>query len=120
MVRSILVNAFLLLGLAGVSVGCSRAQVVCDLVCECEHCSDEDEILTCQQYATTEDVADAYDCGDAWTTLSVCLEEQGRCDEKEARFSTQNEDTNEDRCDGERDALNACIEAASGRDGAQF
>ncbi|MDI1447508.1 hypothetical protein [Polyangium sp. 6x1] len=118
MIRTILVNAALLLGLAVASSGCSRAQVVCDLVCECQHCSDEDEVKTCEQYATRETVADAYDCGDAWTTYTVCVEERGTCDEKEANFSTVKD--NNDACQDEEDALNSCIDAASAHDGPRF
>jgi len=117
MIRSILVNAFLLLGLAA-SAGCSRAQIVCDIVCECEHCSDEREILVCADYATQEDVADAYGCGDAWNTYTVCIEEQGTCDANEANYSTVSD--NQDACDDERSAVNSCIDAASSHDGVRF
>ncbi|MDI1483301.1 hypothetical protein [Polyangium sp. y55x31] len=118
MIRTILVNAALLLGLAAASSGCSRAQVVCDLICECEHCSDENEVQTCGQFATQEDVADAYDCGDAWTTYTLCIEEQGTCDEKKAQFSTVKD--NNDLCDADRDALQSCIDAASAHGGIRF
>ncbi|MRG90383.1 hypothetical protein [Polyangium spumosum] len=118
MIRTILLNTFLFLGLAG-AVGCSRAQVVCGVICECEHCSDETEIRTCNDLATQEDVADAYGCGDAWTTYTVCVEEQGTCDAREARFSTEDENNN-DRCGDERGALFSCIDAASARDGIRF
>lgn len=117
MIRTILVNAALLLGLAAASSACSRAQVVCDIICECEHCSDENEVQTCEQLATQEAVADAYDCSDAWSTYTTCIEEQGTCDEKEARYSTVKD--NNDLCDDERDALNSCIDAASAHGGAR-
>ncbi|MDI3290271.1 hypothetical protein [Polyangium sp. 15x6] len=115
MIRTILVNAVLLLGLASASAGCSRAQVICDLICECEHCNDQREIETCEQHATREAVADAYDCGDAWATYTTCVEEQGTCDEKNARYSTMS--GNNDVCGDEENALNSCIDAASAHDG---
>ncbi|TKC95875.1 hypothetical protein [Polyangium fumosum] len=118
MIRTILVNAALLLGLASASVGCSRAQVICDIICECEHCSDESEIQTCEQLATQENVADAYDCGDAWVTYTTCVEEQGTCNETDARYTTEKD--NNDVCNDERDALNSCIDAASAHGGARF
>jgi hypothetical protein len=118
MIRKTLVNAVFLLAMAS-AAGCSRAQVVCDLICECEHCSDEDEIKTCAALSTREDVADAYDCGDAWSTYTLCVEEQGTCDEKDARYSTVDDNANEDRCRDEQDAVSACIDAASDHGGFQ-
>jgi hypothetical protein len=116
MYRNIIINAFLLAGFASLSVGCSRAQVVCDLVCECEHCNDQEEIVTCDQLEVQESVADAYACGDAWEALTVCQEEKGTCDVDEARFETQN-DNGEDRCAQERGTLSDCIDDASAHGG---
>jgi len=114
--RNIITSAFLLLGLAGASAGCSRAQVLCDLECSCEHCNDQDEVLKCDSYETQSDVSSAYDCGDAFDELSVCIEEKGQCDATEARFSTQ-DDQGMDRCDTQRTNLAECINKASAHNG---
>ncbi len=119
MMRRIFVNASLVVGLLGfatMNIGCSRAQVICDLRCECEHCNNQDELVECDQLAAQEDVADAYDCSDAWNDLTVCMEEKGTCDETEARFTTR--DSNGDnRCETEERALADCIDDASAHGG---
>jgi len=116
MKRSILASAFVLLGFSFSITGCSRASVVCDLICECEHCNDQAKVEACNQLGTAEDVADAYDCSDKWEAYTVCVEERGTCDNKEARFSTRN-DAGEDRCQDESDALSDCIDKASAHNG---
>ena len=116
MKRSILATALVLVGLSSSIMSCSRASVVCDLVCECEHCNDQAKVQACNQFGAAEDVADSYDCGDKWEAYTVCIEERGKCDNEQARFSTQN-DTGEDRCQDESDALNKCIDNASAHNG---
>jgi hypothetical protein len=113
---AILATALALFGLSFATMGCSRAAVICEITCECEHCSDQAKIEACNELATAEDVANAYDCGDKWDDYTVCVEDRGTCDEKESRFSFMN-DMGENRCQNERDALNDCIDNASGHDG---
>ncbi|MDI1483299.1 hypothetical protein [Polyangium sp. y55x31] len=116
--RRFLWNTLVLLSLAGVSVGCSRAQVVCDLICECQHCSDQDEIMICARYSTLEDEADAYGCSDAWTAYTICIEEKGTCDETTLEFSIR--DNGGNRCSKEGRGLLDCIDAASAHGGFDF
>jgi hypothetical protein len=76
--------------LLAVAHGCgSQASDVCELVCECEHCNDVDEELLCNQLETGADVAEAYACDAEWEAYATCVEDKGKCDEKEARFSTE-------------------------------
>src|SRR5690242_11769219 len=80
---------FGLAGAAGVSGGCSRAATVCSLICDCEHCNDYEEDEACTEYDTSQNIAEAYDCGDAWDAYLVCVEDKGRCKEEEADFTTR-------------------------------
>ncbi|MRG90385.1 hypothetical protein [Polyangium spumosum] len=118
--RRLLVNTLLLLSLGAAALGCSsRAQVICELECACQHCSDHDEIRVCESHAAREEVADVYGCSDAWTAFTVCYEEKGTCDETSDLFSTR-EENNADRCGKEARGLLDCIEAASAHDGNWF
>lgn len=118
--RRLLVNTLLLLSLGAAALGCSsRAQVICELECACQHCSDHDEIRICEYYAAREEVADVYGCSDAWSAYTVCLEEKGTCDEAYGVFSTR-EENNADRCGNEVRGLLDCVDAASGHKGVWF
>lgn len=116
MKRSILASLFVLLGLSASTTGCSRAAVICDIICTCEHCNDQEEIESCNQLEVAEDVADAYECGAKWDAYTVCVEERGTCDETEASFDIFN-DAGENRCKDESDALDECIASASAHRG---
>jgi hypothetical protein len=116
MKRTIISSVFVLLGLSASAMGCSRAAAVCEIICTCEHCSDQDEIEACNQLGTTEDVADAYDCSDAWEKYTICVEERGTCDETDSRFSVEN-DAGENRCQDEADELDECVRDASAHNG---
>ena len=105
--RSIFTKAILLVGLAGGVVACSHAQAVCELICECEHCNDQDEVLACDQYATSQDVADAYDCGDSYDTYLSCVEDKGKCDDTSADYSTRSDGS----CSGTQSLGSTCMTA---------
>ncbi|MDI1436741.1 hypothetical protein [Polyangium sorediatum] len=115
--RNLLGKTLLLLFLVGASADCSsRAQVLCELVCDCRHCSDHGEITMCAEYSRQEDMADAYGCSDAWLAFTICVEEKGTCDETMAEFSAI-ENGIKDRCAAERLGLHNCILAASAHGG---
>jgi hypothetical protein len=116
MMRNIIASTFALLGFSLAIGGCTRAMVVCELICACEHCNDQAKIEACNQLGTAEDVAAAYGCSDKWDAYTVCVEARGTCDEKESRFSTR-DDAGDDRCQDEVDALDECINKASEHDG---
>ena len=71
----------------------SHASSVCDLVCECEHCSDlaSDNCVTSLE--GTAKYSEAYGCDQEFDDLLTCVEDKGECDDKEARFSTSKETT---------------------------
>ena len=104
--------AALTLGIAATSLlsaGCgSRAGAVCSLVCDCEHCNDYEEEVSCTLYQTQADVADAYGCADQWDAWAACVEEKGTCDDKEANFST----ATPGRCNAFEPTTTACMTAA--------
>ena len=81
-------SAFGLAALAAPACGGLPA-TLCDLVCECEHCNDVEEDVTCEGYATQQDVAEIYDCLQEWEDWATCVEEKGTCNEDEADFSTR-------------------------------
>lgn len=114
MKRFILASALALFGFS--SMGCSRATVICELICECEHCNDQNKTESCNQLGTVEEVASAYDCSEKWDAYTVCVQERGICEAKESRFSTR-DDAGDDRCQDESDALDSCIDKASAHDG---
>jgi hypothetical protein len=87
-----ILTAASLAGLVSFVPGCGgQPGTICSLVCDCEHCNDYEEELTCIQLETSLEVAEAYDCAAEWEALYTCVEEKGKCDEKEANFSTQSE-----------------------------
>ena len=71
MKRSILASSFVMLGLSASTTGCSRAAVICDIICTCEHCNDQEEVESCNEAAMAEDIADAYECGAKWEAYTV-------------------------------------------------
>lgn len=87
--QHILTKAALLLSLGASMLACSHGQTVCQLICECEHCNDQEEVVTCDRFETDQAVADAYDCGDKYDAYLTCIEEKGTCDETDANYSTQ-------------------------------
>jgi hypothetical protein len=79
-----------LAGLLGLVPACGgQAASICSVRCECEHCNDYEEDLICIGYETDLEVAEAYDCAAEWEAWATCFEEKGKCDEKEADYSTQ-------------------------------
>lgn len=104
-----LATAFVLAGLLGLSstTSCkSQAATLCDLVCDCRHCSDLDRDLTCAGYGAQQDVANAYGCESQWENWASCFEDNGECNEETATFSTQGTGS----CSGQRDLGIACTD----------
>jgi len=116
MKRTIVVSALVLFGFSFATMGCSRATVICELVCECEHCNDQDKIEQCNSVNAAEDVASAYDCGEQWDAYTVCFEERGTCEVKESRFSTDDA-MGDNKCQTEFQAIYDCVSKASAHDG---
>jgi hypothetical protein len=88
-IRTMLAGLVLSMGFFGMSSGCSSARSTCALVCECEHCGDLAEELTCTEYDVDEAIAQAYGCDDAWEAYMTCVQEKGTCDAERARFTTR-------------------------------
>ena len=71
------------------SGGCeSSAENVCELVCECTHCNDFEEERSCAHLEWQADVAESYDCTSEFDDWAKCVEDNGRCNEDEASFTT--------------------------------
>jgi hypothetical protein len=70
-------------------VACSQPSRICDLICECEHCNDITEEYKCQAADASQEIAEVYGCEDDWEAYGDCIEDEGECDEDEARFSTR-------------------------------
>jgi nickel-dependent lactate racemase len=77
----------------------------CATAIQCNGGNDKDVDACIATLNGAEDVAAAYDCGDAYFKLSDCIDTSGTCNSK--RFETN--------CKAQSDALNKCEEAASGR-----
>jgi hypothetical protein len=79
-VRRALGLGLAVLGLVALGTGCAgRATEICDLQCECEHCSDA-EYERCRINVNEGlDVADAYDCTDEADRLYQCAIDSGHC-----------------------------------------
>src|SRR5689334_142122 len=93
------VASFLVVGLLGLTQGCSSAQTTCDIVCDCQHCGDFAEDTTCFLYKVQEASADSYGCLGKWDEYMSCVQEKGTCNEKEARFTTKKNGTCSDTQD---------------------
>lgn len=92
--------------LAALAAGCgSRASTLCSLECDCEHCNDYEDDFKCEGYETQQEVAAAYACADQWDTWAACVEERGRCEEEEARFTTSSPGS----CSGTEPTGDSCI-----------
>ena len=100
-------GAILALGTA-----CSRADDLCALVCDCEHCNDYEEDAVCAEYQLGLDAAKNYECDSAWEAWADCFETQGNCVESRAEYTTL-DGNNQDRCEGPSEVLTNCMRAAS-------
>lgn len=104
MIRRIIFNAAILVGMSAPVMGCSSAESVCSLMCECEHCNDYSEMATCSQLTTVESIAEAYECSEQWEAYMSCIEDKGTCDEEEANFRT----TGDGSCSDTEPLGNSC------------
>jgi hypothetical protein len=88
--RSSLLCSAILLPLLGLGVAsCSRADKLCGLMCDCNHCNDWDKENLCEQMGLAQDVADDYDCGSAWDSWAECFENNGKCYSDQAAYATR-------------------------------
>lgn len=78
-----LLSAFLLtpLALALGGPGCGQAVTVCDLVCECTHCSDRAEDACIINVDRMIETAAAYDCTEDFDKYVECIEKDGDCND---------------------------------------
>lgn|GEM_PF-2782531 len=116
MIRHVLTGASVFLGFAVASFGCSSAQSVCQLICECQHCSDRTEEFTCAELEAQQASAEAYECGEKWEALLTCVEEKGTCNEKEADFTTRESGS----CSDTQDIGGSCSTNADCQQGGGF
>ena len=84
----------------------SRYRDDCQAEADCEGGNDADVDACVDGKKAQEDIADAYDCGDAFNDAADCLEGKGVCEN--AHFSVK-----DPSCDAKRTALAACEKAAS-------
>ena len=85
---NLLLSALLLPVLAVGASACSRADKLCGLVCDCDHCNDWDKENLCSQISLAQDVAGEYGCDSAWDSWAECFENQGKCYADQAAYST--------------------------------
>jgi hypothetical protein len=85
---NLLLSALLLPVLAVGAAACSRADKLCGLVCDCNHCNDWDKDNLCAEISLAQDVANDYDCGSAWDSWAECFENNGKCYTDQAAYST--------------------------------
>lgn len=84
------VRVFLAALLWGAAPSCSSLPTtICDRLCECEHCGDVRHDSVCLQQELVRDIADSYGCHALWETWAQCVDDNGTCNESEARFSTR-------------------------------
>ena len=67
---------------------CTTADALCELICECEHCSDLAENELCESLALDQEIAEIYGCDSAWESWAECVENNGSCREDDAVFTT--------------------------------
>lgn len=84
----------------------SRFRDNCQAEADCEGGNDADVDACVDAAKGEEDVADAYDCGDAFGKWADCRENKGTC--VNGKYSPVD-------CSAQRSALSSCEEAASGK-----
>lgn len=75
------------LALAFVGQGCGQAVEVCDVVCECEHCSDRAEDLCLIEVDRILERAEAYGCDSEAEELLDCVVDDNDCDDANFTFN---------------------------------
>ena len=85
----------------------SRYRDDCQAKIDCEGGNDADVDACVDGKKGSEDIADAYDCGDAYGDAADCLEGKGSC--KDGHYSTNLDQT----CTAKLTALVTCEKAAS-------
>lgn len=76
-------------GAVVLAASCSQVDAICDLVCDCEHCSELEESARCEALSLDQEIADIYGCGSAWGTWAECVETKGECRDDDATFTTR-------------------------------
>jgi len=59
------------------TTGCHRSGEICDIICQCESCSDRDYDECIISYDALEDVAATYGCLDDYDRAYDCVMDQG-------------------------------------------
>ncbi len=77
----------------------------CASAIQCSGGNDKDVDACVATVNASEEIAAAYDCGDAYFKLSDCIDKTSTCDNKHFQAN----------CKGESDALKTCENAASGQ-----
>ncbi len=103
--KNLAVAAFGLLSLLAITNCSSKFSKFCETQRNCLGGNDADEDACIEASRAQEDVADAYDCGDAFGNLADCTENVTCKDGK----------VDSSGCKAQADALNACEKAASGK-----
>lgn len=84
----------------------SRYRDNCQAEADCEGGNDADVDACVDGKKGDEDVADAYDCGDAWGKYADCADGNGSC--VNGKYSPAD-------CSAQRNAVSSCENAASAR-----
>lgn len=105
MMRKILACMVWLVPLALTPSCGGRAERVCDVACDCEHCSDLAKDYRCELAHTAQDVAEVYGCEEEWDEYAECYEKQGECNVEDASYSTQQPGS----CSGTVDSMMPCM-----------
>jgi len=58
---------------APMTAGCHRSGEICDIICECENCSDRDYDECTIKYDAAEDIASTYGCLDQYDRAYDCV-----------------------------------------------
>ncbi len=113
----------------------STVSSLCSRACDCEHCNDYTRKLSCDELQGQEDVAHDYGCDGAFANWLACIDDNGTCNEAQARFTTRKPghcasgacdgipigcssdddcpETGDDPCKGQQKALSDCQKGAS-------
>lgn len=82
--------------------GCTLANDICDVFCECEHCNDRQEDECLIRVAQARDTADEYECAEESDEFWECALDRNDCDD--ANWSI------DDGCADELADLTECID----------
>jgi len=91
---------------APMTAGCHRSSEICDIICECEKCSDHSYDECIIKFDAAEDFAAAYDCSDQYNQAYDCVAAN-------SKNCVANDFSPDPACDDDIQKINECTNSNS-------